>query len=95
MLKPAKKPKPAMALCGALSLKRNGVPTANRKARADGRQKLASRGPGSRERRSNQPGSVTATKPSTRGMVHEISEAPPSAGAFDFDLYRAGRHRSA
>jgi hypothetical protein len=58
--KPAKYPNPAMAWCGAFNLKKNGAPKANRCARADGRQKFASLGPGSRDSCSHQPGSVTA-----------------------------------
>jgi hypothetical protein len=44
-LKLAKKPEPATALWGALSLKKKGAPAASRKARAEGRQKF---GPASR-----------------------------------------------
>src|SRR6185503_3085682 len=55
-----------MALAGARSLNRKGVPVGSATRRADGRQKFASIGPRScprAARRSYQPGSVTATKP--------------------------------
>ncbi len=58
-----KYPNPAIAWCGAFSLNRNGVPTSKRNALAEGRQKLASFGPGVRDICSNQPGSVTAKNP--------------------------------
>ena len=61
---PTKVPKPAIAWCGAFSLKKNGVPGTRLKRRVEGRQKLASRTPGWLARRSHQFGSVTATKPS-------------------------------
>jgi hypothetical protein len=57
-VKLAKNPNPATALCGARSLKKNGVPIGSRYARVEGRQKLASFGPASRDRCSYQPGSV-------------------------------------
>jgi len=53
-----------MASWGAFSLNRNGVPAARRTGRVDGRQKLASFGPGVQDRCSYHPWSVTAMKPS-------------------------------
>jgi hypothetical protein len=65
--KPAKYPNPAIALYGAFSLKKNGVPTGRFTRRIEGRQKLASFGRGSFARCWYHPGSVMATKPFTRG----------------------------
>jgi hypothetical protein len=67
-------------------LNKKGIPRLRRKARADGRQKLASFGPGVRERCSYQPGSVTATKPSTGTIICAADSRKSPAGVRSRDV---------
>ena len=70
----AKIPKPPMALCGAFSLKKNGVPGGELKPCAEGCQKFTSSRDWRPPRKVNQSWSVVATYPREQASLRCLPE---------------------